>query len=127
MKLAGFGSLSRATVALGLVAALLGCASDKPEPLKLEPVTAQIAGRQVWYANVGGVQFPLAVTVRDGAFIVAGTDGLVLAIDAQTGVERWRGQAGGKLSAGVGSDGRMAAVVTVDNELVVLEQGVKKW
>ena len=130
MKLVGFGLFSlsgRTTGALCLVAALLGCASDRPEPMKLEPVTAQIAGRQVWQSFVGGVQFALAVTVRDGAFIVAGTDGLVLAVDAQTGVDRWRGQAGGKLSAGVGSDGRVAAVVTVDNELVVLEQGVKKW
>ena len=137
MRLATVGGLSRqlaqlsrpgrVAAALSLVAALLGCASDKPEPMKLEPVTAQIAGRQVWNTVVGGVQFPLAVTVRDGAFIVAGSDGLVLAVDAQTGTERWRGQAGGKLSAGVGSDGRLAAVVTVDNELVVLEQGVKKW
>ena len=127
MRLAPVGRWGRLVGVVSLVAVLLGCASDKPDPMKLEPVTAQIAGRQVWYAFVGGVQFPLAVAVRDGAFIVAGSDGLVLAVDAQTGVDRWRGQAGGKLSAGVGSDGRVAAVVTVDNELVVLEQGVKKW
>lgn len=127
MTLGPVGSLGRLAAAIGLVTALLGCASDKPEPMKLEPVVAQIAGRQVWYSYVGAVQFPLAVAVRDGAFIVAGSDGLVLAVDALTGVDRWRGQAGGKLSAGVGSDGKVAAVVTVDNELVVLEQGVKKW
>lgn len=127
MTLGPVGSLSRLAAAIGLVAALLGCASDKPEPMKLEPVEVQIAGRQVWYSYVGAVQFPLAVAMRDGAFIVAGSDGLVLAVDALTGVDRWRGQAGGKLSAGVGSDGKVAAVVTVDNELVVLEQGVKKW
>ena len=125
MTLARIGLLSRAAAAIGLAAALLGCAADKPDPMKLEPVTAQIAGRQVWHSAVGGVKFPLSVTVRDGAFIAAGSDGLVVAIDAQTGVDRWRGQAGGKLSAGVGSDGRIAAVVTVDNELVVLEQVVK--
>jgi outer membrane assembly lipoprotein YfgL len=90
-------------------------------------VTAQIAGRQVWSARVDSVQFPLAVVVRDGNFVVAGTDGTVLALEAQSGRELWRGQAGNKLSAGVGSDGRYAAVVTRENELVVLDKGVKVW
>ena len=110
-----------------LVLALLGCAADKPPPTPLEPVQAQIAGRQVWNASVGSVLFPLAVTVRDGAFIVAGGNGTVLSLDAQTGRERWRGSAGNLLSAGVGSDGRVAAVVTVNNELVVLDQGARRW
>jgi outer membrane assembly lipoprotein YfgL len=120
--------LRHAGLGLAVAAAVLaGCASDKPKPTPLEAVTAQIAGRQVWTARVDSVQFPLAVTVRDGQFTVAGTDGTVLALDAATGREIWRGQAGAKLSAGVGSDGRRAAVVTVDNELVVLDQGAKLW
>ncbi len=120
--------IRRAGLVLAVAAAVLaGCASDKPKPTPLEAVTAQIAGRQVWSARVDSVQFPLAVTVRDGQFTVAGTDGTVLALDAATGREIWRGQAGAKLAAGVGSDGRRAAVVTVDNELVVLDQGAKLW
>ena len=116
---------------LGAVAALLlalaGCAADKPKPTALETVAPQISGRQVWAARVDSVRFPLAVAVRDGNFIVAGTDGTVLALDAQSGAERWRGQAGKSLSAGVGSDGRFAAVVTRDNELVVLDKGARLW
>jgi len=121
--------VGRAAVLLLMAAAALvaGCASDKPKPAALEPVTAQIAGRQVWSAKLDSVQFPLAVTSRDGNFIVAGTDGTVLALQAQSGREVWRGQAGARLSAGVGSDGRRAAVVTVDNELVVLDQGARLW
>ena len=110
-----------------LVAVLAGCAADKPKPTELDKVSPQIAGRQVWTARVDSVQFPLAVAVRDGAFIVAGTDGTVLSLDAQSGGEQWRGQAGGRLSAGVGSDGRFAAVVTTENELVVLDKGAKLW
>ena len=110
-----------------LVAVLAGCAADKPKPTELDKVSPQIAGRQVWTARVDSVQFPLAVAVRDGAFIVAGTDGTVLSLDAQSGGEQWRGQAGGRLSAGVGSDGRYAAVVTTENELVVLDKGAKLW
>ncbi len=110
-----------------LAAGLAGCAADKPKPTALEAISPQIAGRQVWSARVDSVQFPLAVAVRDGAFIVAGTDGTVLSLDAQSGRELWRGQAGDKLSAGVGSDGRFAAVVTRDNQLVVLDKGIKLW
>ncbi|MDH4393280.1 MAG: outer membrane protein assembly factor BamB [Aquabacterium sp.] len=117
-----------AALLLAAAAALLaGCASDKPKPTPLEQVTAQIAGRQVWNARLDSVRFPLAVALREGNFIVAGTDGTVLALEAQTGREVWRGQAGARLSAGVGSDGRRAAVVTVDNELVVLDQGARLW
>lgn len=86
-----------------------------------------IAGRQVWQARTDSVGFPLAVVARDGLFVAASGDGTVLALDAATGAERWRGQAGARLSAGVGSDGRFAAVVTQGQDLVVLEQGAKRW
>ncbi len=115
-----------AIVAL-LTAGLAGCAADKPKPTALEAISPQIAGRQVWSARIDSVQFPLAVAVQGGAFIVAGSDGTVLSLDAQSGRELWRGQAGDKLSAGVGSDGRFAAVVSRDNQLVVLDKGVKLW
>ena len=114
-------------LAAALALALAGCAADKPKPTALETVAPQISGRQVWAARVDSVQFPLAVAVREGSFIVAGSDGTVLALDAQSGAERWRGQAGKPLSAGVGSDGRFAAVVTRDNELVLLDKGARLW
>jgi outer membrane protein assembly factor BamB len=110
-----------------LAMVVAACSSDRPKPTALTPLTAKIAGRQIWQAKVDAVRMPLAMPVRDGAVIVAGADGTVTALDLQTGRSRWTGQAGGKLSAGVGSDGRFAAVVTVDNELVVLERGARLW
>lgn len=115
--------------ALALSAVLLAACSstDKPKPTALESLTPQIAGRQVWSARLDAVQFPLSVAVRDGQFVAAGSDGTVVSYEAQTGREQWRGAAGKKISAGVGSDGRFAAVVTVDNELVVLDRGNRSW
>lgn len=119
-----------------LVAALvaLGACSGtpKPKPTPLEPLTPQIGGRLVWNAKVDSVRFPLLVAVNETAssgeiFTLAGTDGTVLALQADTGRELWRGSAGARLSAGVGSDGRFAAVVTRDNELVVFEAGRVVW
>jgi outer membrane assembly lipoprotein YfgL len=110
-----------------MLAVLAGCAASKPQPAPLEPLTPSIAGRMVWNQRVDKVDFPLTVAVNGGTFTVAGSDGTVLAIDAESGRELWRGAAGGKLSAGVGTDGRFAAVVTREGDLVTFEQGQVKW
>jgi outer membrane assembly lipoprotein YfgL len=78
------------------------------------------------------VKFPLLVAVNEtassgGVFTVAGTDGTVMALQADTGSELWRASIGTALSAGVGSDGRFASVVTRDNELVTIEAGRIVW
>ena len=110
-----------------LLAGLVACSGDKPKPTPLEAITPQIAGRAVWSARVDGLPFVLMPAARDGTFVVAGGDGSVMALAADNGRELWRGSAGARLTAGVGSDGRFAAVVTRDNELVVLERGSVKW
>ena len=120
--------LSRLVALLAVAALVAGCAgSSKPKPEPLAPLTPKIAGALAWSQRVDGVQFPLAVAVVKGTFTVAGNDGTVLALDAESGRELWRGSAGAKLSAGVGSDGRFAAVVTREGELVVFDQGAVKW
>lgn len=107
---------------------MVGCAgSSKPKPEPLAPLTPTIGRSVSWTQRIEAVQFPLVVAVTPGVFTVAGSDGTVLALDADTGREVWRANAGAKLSAGVGSDGRFAAVVTRDGELVVFEQGQVKW
>ena len=109
-------------------AVLLGaCSNVKPKPTPLEPLTPKIAGRQVWQAKIAGVQLPLTVATRDGAFIVAGDDGTVLSLEATTGRELWRAQVGGGVAAGVGTDGRFTSVVTRGHEVVTIEQGRVLW
>jgi outer membrane protein assembly factor BamB len=123
----------RAAVAASLLASLLaGCTlfnfgPDKPKPTELEPLTPQLAGRVVWNQRVGGVEFPLSVAVSPGVFTVAGNDGNVMALEADTGRELWRANVDARLAAGVGSDGRFAAVVTRDGELVTVEAGRVLW
>ncbi len=121
------GVHGRALAALmGMV--LIGCAgTPKPDPTPLEPLTAQVTGRQVWKQSMGTVRFPLAVAVNGTTFTVADDDGQVMALQAETGQELWRVNVGEKLSAGVGSDGRFASVVTRENELVTLNAGKVLW
>jgi len=129
---APLGRLSACLVLLGLLALAACSGTPRPKPTPLEPVTPQIGGRLVWSQRVDSVKFPLLVAVNDtassgGVFTVAGTDGTVVAIQADSGLELWRGSAGAPLSAGVGSDGRYASVVTRDNELVTFEAGRILW
>lgn len=107
---------------------LAGCAGGgKPDPQPLQPLTPKMTASVAWNQRLDGVQFPLSVAVTRGVFTVAGNDGTVLALEADSGREVWRGSAGAKLSAGVGSDGHFAAVVTREGDLVVFEQGRVKW
>lgn len=113
--------------ALALVI-LAGCSStQKAEPTPLAAYTPAIAGSLAWQTRVEGIAFPLQIAAQADAFVAAGSDGSVLALDPGSGRELWRGQAGAPLSAGVGYDGRFASVVTRDNELVVMEGGSQRW
>ncbi|HWH75435.1 MAG TPA: PQQ-binding-like beta-propeller repeat protein, partial [Methylibium sp.] len=122
--------LRRVVALAGLAGVLGGCAffgSDRPASPPLDPIAKPIAGRQVWSQRTGDVGALLTPAASTEAVTVASQDGRVVAYAADSGRELWRGEAGGKLSAGVGSDGRRAAVVTTDNELVVLDAGKLGW
>jgi outer membrane protein assembly factor BamB len=128
---------TRAACATALVVGLAGCsmlpnlpffgAAEKPKPAELPPNAALIAVRPAWTAHVGEVKMPLTVNVSGTAVTVAGSDGNVAAIDATSGRDLWRTSVKAPLAAGVGSDGKLAAVVTRANELVALSGGTEAW
>ncbi len=130
--------VSRAAGAAVLALALAGCSmlpsipffgggSEKPKPAELPPNAALIAVQPAWTARVGQVNLPLMVNVSGSTLAVAASDGTVAAIDAATGRDLWRINIKAPLAAGVGSDGKMAAVVTRANELVVISAGAELW
>lgn len=107
---------------------LVGCSSvEKPKPTPLQPVTPRIAGKQVWSTRVGEPLPGGVIAVTRDRFVFATRDGDIVGLDIQTGTERERVRVGGRLSAGVGSDGRFVAVVTESNELVVVEGKRERW
>ncbi len=120
-----------AGIALLMVAAISGCSlfksSKEAKPAELEKLTPTIAPSVAWNVRIDNLNFPLTITARDGKFFVAGGDGVVQALQASNGQSVWRADVGAKLSAGVGSDGRFAAVVTRNNELVVIDAGKVIW
>jgi outer membrane assembly lipoprotein YfgL len=118
----------RLAAALGVAMVLAACSTtDRPKPTAMEAYEPKIAGREVWNARVGAIGAAIVPAVQDGAFYVATLEGAVLALQAQTGAVLWQAQAGGPISAGVGSDGRFTSVVTRGNEVVTFAGGQEVW
>ncbi len=120
-----------AIISVVAVLGLAGCGSlfgsKKPEPAPLGANPASVPVAQAWTARIGAIRGPLQPVVNGNSVTVAGSDGSVAVLDAATGAERWRGSVGGPLAAGVGSDGKLAAVVTQANDIVVLDAGRELW
>jgi outer membrane protein assembly factor BamB len=129
--LANLSAPSRRTVQSVLaaiaVATLAACGSSKPKPASLESLKPTMTINTVWSQRVGSVDGQIALAVAQGSVTTASTDGDVVSFDIASGRERWRARAKADLAAAVGSDGRYAAVVTQDNELLTFDQGKLLW
>ena len=116
---------------LAAALALSGCSlfssNDAPKPAPLEAGIGAGSAKVLWSTRIDGPEFPLLVAARGKQFVLAGNDGVVQALSSDNGQVLWRVDVGRKLTAGVGSDGRFAAVVTRDNELVTIEGGKIGW
>jgi outer membrane assembly lipoprotein YfgL len=118
----------RVLAGLCLVASLAACSTaDKIKPAELTPNVPLLGVRSAWTSRIGAVNFSLETHVLGDTVTVAASDGTVAALDARTGVDLWRAQVGAPITAGVGSDGRIAAVVTNANEVVAIEAGSVLW
>lgn len=112
-----------------LIAGLSACASgtSKPQPAELQPVSALIGTRLAWSAQIGASDAALSPIAVAGRVYAASGAGTVAALDAASGRDVWRLDLGTPISAGVGSDGDIAAVVTRENELVAIGNGQVSW
>jgi outer membrane assembly lipoprotein YfgL len=120
---------SRLALVLLVAALAAACSSgpEKPKPTELAPNVALLGVRLAWSAKIGAVEFPLDVKVNAEKVTLAGSDGVLQSFDARSGASLWQSASVGRLAAGVGSDGRFAAVVTRENELVMLDAGRELW
>lgn len=115
-------------LAVGAAAlALTGCGSSKPSPAPLETLKPSVRLSVVWQNRVGDTSADLGLVVAGGAVTAVSSGGTLAAWDIDSGKERWRTQIDARISAGAGSDGRHAAVVTQNNELMVFDQGKPAW
>ena len=132
MNKQSFRSLAQAIrtpIAIITIALLAGCfgGMKKPQPAELQPVTPLVSARQSWNSRIGPVNFPLDVSISGQSAAIASDDGTVALLDTQTGRDIWRVALKAPISAGVGSDGKVFAVVTKANEVVALQNGRELW
>lgn len=121
--------LLRGVWLVAAASALTACSSGtkRPEPTPLAPVTAVVPASQVWSTSVGTVD-PLTTPAVSGSSVtVVNAAGGVTTLDGITGRVLWNVPVGEPVSAGVGSDGQTAAVVTRSNDLVAVQAGGEQW
>lgn len=119
---------------LGMVAVLSGCSlfsSDKkvnpPAPLVEFKQTLDV--KKAWSTSVGKAgAYVFTPALVAGDVFAASSDGAVVRLNARTGQQVWRIDAGTKLTAGVGTDGTTVAVVGSKGALKVFDAaGQLRW
>jgi len=111
------------TLALGFMLLLGGCSTNKVKPL----VPRQEL-RGVWSTELGGeVNYPAAIFLANGMMATGTSSGSVSVLNVTTGVPVWKLKLKSNITAGVGFDGERAAVMTQDNDLVVMKDGKILW
>jgi outer membrane protein assembly factor BamB len=135
----------RRTPAALLAAALLaGCSSAPslnpmewfrpgptgPKPAPLPALTNPQGVRVLWNASIGRADaFVFSPALAGDSVYAAARDGTVARLDAKTGRALWRASTGARLSAGVGTDGRLVAVASDEGDVFALdaENGALRW
>lgn len=124
-----FSLFSKAVAAVIFASILGGCSSsgNKPKPSELGSLLPLISVRQAWVSPFGVSPLPSTLTVKGDHVFVASGNGTVAQINVSTGVDVWRLPLGVPLSAGIGSDGHLSAVVTQRNDLIAVVGGKEVW
>jgi outer membrane protein assembly factor BamB len=106
-----------------------GSRSAAPEMAPLPPLTNSVAVSTLWQANIGNSQQAVfSPAVAGDSIYVAAYDGAITRLDAGSGKQLWRINAGERLTGGVGSDGKLVAVGSGKGEVLAFEtNGTALW
>jgi outer membrane protein assembly factor BamB len=112
-----------------LMAVLSGCFfSSGTGPADLVKFTPSAELRKLWSVSVGSAKnYVFHPVVVGGSVYAAGAGGNVVRIDG--GKKKWSVDIKAKLSAGVGSDGKVVVVVSEKGDVIALdaETGSERW
>ena len=123
------GGRLAAALALPLVLTLAACSSapSKPQPGALPAVQGGLNVGRAWSYRLPAGALALPPALVGERLLLATAQGQIIELQADNGQELARTQLKDSLSTGVGSDGRRHAVVTAQNDLVVIEAGRERW
>lgn len=110
-----------------LVLSACSSAPEKPKASPLPVVTGSLQVQAAWKNQIGPTPSHFWVAVHGQQLAMVSEQGQLVLLDARTGQDIWRLNLNTPIQAGVGGDGRYLAVVTQNNELVVVESGKVVW
>lgn len=125
MKLIAF---KRWSALLGLALILTACGTSKPKPAQIPPVKADKPIEVLWKFKMGDdISFVQGLNIVQEHLALTSNDGKVAVVNVRNGQAAWRFDLKTPLNTGAGFDGEHVAVVTLNNELVVLKSSKVVW
>jgi len=107
---------------------LTGCGSSKPQPAQIPPVKADKPIQALWKFKLGDdVSFVQSLQVVQERLSLTTDDGNIAVVNVRNGQAVWLFDLKTALNTGTGFDGEHVAVVTLNNELVLLKAGKVLW
>ena len=127
--------MRRALALLGLAVLLAACDKEKDvePPAELVKFSPTLDVHRAWSVGTGGgeeaLRLALSPAIVDDVAYLAGHDGDVLAVDAETGRSRWKTDLKTHLSAGPGVGAGLVVVGSPDGVVIALEAdgGTERW
>lgn len=106
-----------------------GSRNPAKEMAPLPALTSTLAVNTLWQANVGqSRQAVFSPAVAGGSVYAAANDGTIVRLDAASGKQLWRINAGERLTGGVGADGKLVAAGTGKGEVLAFDaSGTALW
>ena len=101
-----------------------------PKMAELPVLSGAIPVRTLWHANIGAAGMAVfSPAVAAGSVYAAAQDGTVARLDAGSGRQAWRVNAGRTLSGGVGADSSLVVAGTAQGEVIALDaaDGRVRW
>lgn len=107
---------------------VVSCGTPKPAPQAVGEVSGGQAVEPLWTQKVGGdTALSQSLFQANGQIALATANGMVQVVNASNGQLVWKHELKTPLNAGAGFDGQSLAVITGNNELVLLTQGQVTW
>jgi outer membrane protein assembly factor BamB len=106
-----------------------GSRSAAPEMAPLPPLENKVSASTLWQASVGNSQQSVfSPAVAGDAVYAAASDGTITRVDAASGKQVWRINAGERLSGGVGADANLVVVGSGKGEVLAFNaKGTALW
>ena len=113
-------------VFLGIV--LTACTASKPKPAQIAAIKADKPIQALWQFKLGSdVSFVQSLQTVQERMVLTSDDGKIAVVNVRNGQAVWRYELKTALNTGAGFDGDHVAVVTPNNELVLLKDGKVLW